>query len=69
MDYVKRVDWDVFPYGPNVDDECFSDTLRDTVSDEKCTLKNFWKEQYRQNYFRKLQHYTLHPEKRTRYVF
>ena len=41
MDYVKRVDWDVFPYGPNVDDECFSDTLRDIFSDEKCTLKTF----------------------------
>ena len=44
MDYVNRVDWDVFPYDPNVDDdESLSNTIEDTDSDVKSTLKTFRK--------------------------
>ena len=40
MDYMNRVDWDVFTYNSNVvDDECLIDTLGDTDSDIKSTLK------------------------------
>ena len=42
MDYMNRVDWDVFSYGSNVpDDECLFDTLGDTDSDVKSPLKTF----------------------------
>ena len=42
--YINRVDWDVFPYSFNVDDnECLSDNLGDTDSDLKSTLKFFGK--------------------------
>ena len=44
MDYVNRVDWDVFPYDSNVDDdESLSNTIEDTDSDVKSTLKTFRK--------------------------
>lgn len=40
--YMTRVDWDVFPYDCNVDyDECLPDTLGDTDSNVKITLKTF----------------------------
>ena len=43
MDYMNRVDWDVFSYDSNVaDDECLFDTLGDTDSDVKSPLKTFW---------------------------
>ena len=44
MDYMNRVDWDFFSYDSNVvDDECLFDTLGDTDSDVKSTLKTFCK--------------------------
>ena len=44
MDYVNRVDWDVFPDDSNVDDdESLSNTIEDTDSDVKSTLKTFRK--------------------------
>ena len=44
MDYVNRVDWDVFPYDSNVDDdESLSNTIEDTDSDVKSILKTFRK--------------------------
>ena len=44
MDYVNRVDWDVFPDDSNVDDdESLSNTVEDTDSDVKSTLKTFRK--------------------------
>ena len=36
---MKRVDWDVFPYDSNVDDEYLSDALWDTDSDAKSFRK------------------------------
>ena len=36
---MKRVDWDVFPYDSNVDDEYLSDTLWDTDLDVKSTFR------------------------------
>ena len=42
--YMNRVDWDIFPYDSNVDDDQYlSDTLGDTDSDVKNTLKTFHK--------------------------
>ena len=42
MGYMNKVDWDVFPYAFNFDDgEYLSDTLGDTDSDVKSTLKTF----------------------------
>ena len=44
MDYVNRVDWDVLPDDSNVDDdESLSNTIEDTDSDVKSTLKTFRK--------------------------
>ena len=44
MGYMNRVDWDVFPYDPAVDnDKYLSDTLGDTDSEVKSTLKTFYK--------------------------
>ena len=44
MGYMNRVDWDVFPYDPTVDDDKYlSDTLGDTDSEVKSTLKTFYK--------------------------
>ena len=44
MDYVNRVDWDVFSDDSNVDDdESLSNTIEDTDSDVKSTLKTFRK--------------------------
>ena len=44
MEYMNRIDWNVFPYDSNVVyDECLSDTLGDTDSDVKSTLNIFCK--------------------------
>ena len=44
MCYMNRVNWDVFRYDSNVDDdECLSDILGDINSDIKNTLKIFHK--------------------------
>ena len=44
MGYMNRVDWDVFPYDPTVDDDKYlSDTLGGTDSEVKSTLKTFYK--------------------------
>ena len=44
MGYMNRVDWDVFLYDPTVDDDKYlSDTLGDTDSEVKSTLKTFYK--------------------------
>ena len=44
MGYMNRVDRDVFPYDPTVDDDKYlSDTLGDTDSEVKSTLKTFYK--------------------------
>ena len=42
---MNRVDWDVSPYDPTVDDDdkYLSDTLGDTDSEVKSTLKTFYK--------------------------
>ena len=32
---MNRVDWDVYPYDSNIDDECLCDTLGDTDYDVK----------------------------------
>ena len=41
---MNRVDWDVFLYDPTVDDDKYlSDTLGDTDSEVKSTLKTFYK--------------------------
>ena len=37
--YMNRVDWNVYPYDSNVDNECLSDTLGDTDSDVKSTFR------------------------------
>ena len=44
MGYMNRVDRDVFPYDPTVDDDKYlSDTPGDTDSEVKSTLKTFYK--------------------------
>ena len=59
MDYVNRVDWDVFPDDSNVDDD---ESLSNTIEDRfwcKKYFKNFSQERYPQNYFPTPQHYLI----------